>query len=144
MKEGIGFKLTGLKTEQFATFEENYSEKGKTGLQTGIEFKFNKEEKVIGVLVTFMFAQKKKVFLKITVSCHFTIENESFKSFCKESKIIFPKGFIIHLTMITISSARGVLHAKTEGTVFNKFLLPTLDVTEIVKKDVEFSLTNEE
>jgi hypothetical protein len=47
-----------------------------------------------------------------------------------------------HLTMITVSSVRGVLHAKTEGTIFNKYLLPTLDVTEMVKEDVEFSLNS--
>lgn len=140
MKEGdIGFALFGIKTEQYATFKENYKDKTKTRLNTGIEFKFNKDEKLIAVFVTIIFEQSKKAFLKLQVSCHFKISEDTFNGFCDDSKITFPKGFMTHLTMITVSSARGVLHGKTEGTIFNNYLLPTLDVTEMVKEDVEFS-----
>ena len=45
-----------------------------------------------------------------------------------------------HITMISISSVRGVLHAKTEGTEFNKYLLPTLDVTKMVEEDIKFDI----
>jgi hypothetical protein len=136
----IGFALVGLKTEQFATFEDNFTPKAKTELKTGLEFKFNKEQKLIAVYVTIVFEQKKKAFLKLQVSCHFNISDDSFHKYCDDSKIIFPKGFMTHLTMISISSVRGVLHAKTEGTEFNKYLLPTLDVTKMVKEDIEFDI----
>jgi hypothetical protein len=139
-KGSVGFALVGIKTEQFATFEDNYKDKAKTSLNTGLEFKFNKDEKLIAVVVTIIFKQNKKVFLKLQVSCHFIISDESFKNYCVDSLITLPKGFMTHLTMITISSVRGVLHAKTEGTIFNKYLLPTLDVTKMVKEDVVFSI----
>ena len=45
-----------------------------------------------------------------------------------------------HLSVITVGTARGVLHAKTENTPFNKFVLPTINVTELVKEDVSFDL----
>jgi hypothetical protein len=136
----IGFALVGLKTEQFATFEDNYAPKAKTELKTGLEFKFNKEQKVIAVYVTTIFEQKKKAFLKLQVSCHFNISDDSFGRYCDDLKIIFTKGFMTHITMISISSVRGVLHAKTEGTEFNKYLLPTLDVTKMVEEDIEFDI----
>jgi hypothetical protein len=143
MKEAnVGFALVGIKTEQYATFNENYKDKAKIGLNTGLEFKFNKEDKIIAVVVAITFEQNKKAFLKLQVSCHFKISEDSFKGFCNDSIITLPKGFMTHLTMITVSSVRGVLHAKTEGTIFNKYLLPTLDVTEMVKEDVEFSLNS--
>lgn len=44
--------------------------------------------------------------------------------------------------MLTIGTARGVLHSKTESTPFNSFLLPTLNVNELVKKDVVFKIEN--
>src|SRR5690606_10423391 len=91
--------------------------------------------------VTFTFEQSKKAFLKVQVSGHFSITEEAFNEFCKEDKIIFPKGFMCHLTIIVVSSARCVLHAKTEGSNFNKFLLPTIDVTKIVSDDIEFHLS---
>ncbi|WP_064967610.1 hypothetical protein [Tenacibaculum ovolyticum] len=141
MKEGnVGFALVGIKTEQYATFKENYKEKAKIGLNTGLEFKFNKEDKIIAVVVAITFEQNKKAFLKLQVSCHFKISEDSFKGFCDNVIITFPKGFMTHLTMITVSSVRGVLHAKTEGTIFNKYLLPTLNVTKMVKENVEFSI----
>lgn len=42
--------------------------------------------------------------------------------------------------MITVGTARGVMHSKTDGTEFNKFLLPTLSIDDLVSKDAEFAL----
>lgn len=140
MEKKVGFALLGLKTEQFATFEENFSQKKKTNLTTGLEFKINKDVKQISVFATFTFEQTKKAFLKIQISCHFGIAPDSWDKFCSESSIVFPKGFMAHLTMLTVGSARGVLHAKTDGTQFNKFLLPTIDVTTLINEDAEFPL----
>jgi hypothetical protein len=39
--------------------------------------------------------------------------------------------------MLTIGTTRGVLHAKTEHTLFNQYLLPTINVNDIVKEAVE-------
>jgi len=137
----IGFNLIGLKTEQFATFEENYSEKKETQIHTGIEFKLSSEQKRIGIFAEFTFTQETHTLVKLQISCHFAVSPESWDSFCSESKIVFPKGFMMHLTMLTIGTARGVLHAKTEGTIFNQFILPTINVEELISKDVEFDLT---
>lgn len=140
----IDFALLALKTEQFATFEENYTENKKSNLNLSLEFKINKESKQIGVFTTFTFEQIKKAFLKIQVSCHFGINPKSWNNHILESKIVFPQDFMTHLTMLTISSARGVLHSKTEGTLFNKFLLPMIDTTTLVKTDAAFPLTENE
>jgi hypothetical protein len=40
--------------------------------------------------------------------------------------------------MITVGTARGVLHAKTEGTTLNKFFIPTVNVVEMVTDDGAF------
>lgn len=141
MEQKVGFALLGLKTEQFATFEENFSQKKKTNLTTGLEFKVNKDIKQISVFATFTFEQTKKAFLKIQISCHFRIAPESWDNFCSDSTIVFPKGFMAHLTMLTVGSARGVLHAKTDGTQFNKFIIPLINVTEMINEDAIFPLT---
>jgi hypothetical protein len=141
-KKNIGFKLLSLKTEQFATFEENYQERiNEAGLLVNANWVLNIDNKQIGVFTTFSFDHEKKVFLKIQVSCHFEVTPQSWDEYCEEKKITFPKGFIQHITTLAIGSTRGVLHAKTEGTVFNKYLIPTIDVTKMVKKDVEFSIS---
>lgn len=139
-KNSIGFALIGIKAEQFASFEENYKENKITNIVTAIEFKINKAKEQVGVNATFTFEQSKKTFLKIQVSCHFLIEPEAWKSFLFEDKIIFPQSFIGHLTMLTIGTTRGILHCKTEGSEFNKFILPAINVEDLVNKDAEFNL----
>src|SRR5690606_26610693 len=129
----ISFILQGIKTEQFAIFEENFSSKKETNLTTQIQFKLDQKSKQIGVFLDFEFIQTKKVFLKIEVSCHFKTTEESWVTFIKNNKLVIPKGFLAHLAMITIGTTRGVLFAKTEATMFSKFIIPTLTITEMIK-----------
>ena len=134
----VGFALKGIKTEQFAIFEENYSPKKETSLGTELQFKLDQNNKQIAVFLGFEFLQGKKVFLKIQVSCHFKIEDSSWNSLIQENKLIVPKGFLAHLAMITTGTSRGVLFAKTEATPFSTFIVPTLNVAEMIKEDVSF------
>jgi hypothetical protein len=136
----VGFALKGIKTEQFAIFEENYTPKKETGLGTELQFKLDQINKQIGVFLGFEFMQGKKVFLKILVSCHFKIEESSWRSFIQENKLVVPEGFLAHLAMITTGTSRGVLFAKTEGTQFSKFIVPTLNVAEMIQEDATFDI----
>lgn len=138
MEKNIGFKIVGIRTEQFATIEDNFVEKKKSEVITDLEFKVNKDSHQIGVFTTFTFITAKKPFIILQISCHFMVSDESWNN-CFDGLIVtFPKEFMIHLTMMTIGTARGILHSKTEGTVFNRFLLPTINVTELVTEDIKF------
>jgi hypothetical protein len=53
-------------------------------------------------------------------------------------KIVLPQNFGIHLGMLVVGTLRGVLYTKTENTIFNQFILPTIDVTALVPNDVTF------
>ena len=141
----IGFALRGIKTEQFAIFENNYAPKKETALGTELQFKLNQKNKQIAVFLGFEFIQGKKVFLKIQVSCHFKIEEESWEGFIQKenAKFVVPKGFLDHLTMIATGTTRGVLFAKTESTPFSKFIVPTLNVAEMIKEDASFDMVIE-
>ena len=100
------------------------------------------DSKQIGVYVDFSFKQGKQTSLKIKVSCHFSISPKSWENFLGKDKntIIFPIGFMRHLTVLTIGMARGVLHCKTERKEFNKYVLPTINVNNLISEDVEFEL----
>ena len=141
-KNKIDFSLLGIKTEQFALEEENYSSKGKTGLSTSLQFKFEPSDKQIGVFSTFKFLQSKKIFIKIEVSCHFKLGDGSWNAFVQleESKLVIPKDFLTHLAMITVGTTRGVLFSKTEGTIFSKHIIPTVNVVDQIKEDVSLDL----
>jgi hypothetical protein len=55
--------------------------------------------------------------------------------------LIVPKGFLAHLAMITTGTSRGVLFAKTEATPFSKFIIPTLNVSEMIYEDAIFDIS---
>ncbi len=138
----IGFALRGIKTEQFAVLDENYTPKKTVNLSTDLQFKLDAENKYIGVFLTFQFEQEKKTFIKIEVSCHFQVHDDAWQGFMQKSdfQVVVHKGFLAHLTMITAGTARGILFTKTETTPFSKFIIPTLNVTELIKEDATFDL----
>lgn len=86
------------------------------------------------------FEQKEKPFLLIEIANHYKIEESAWNELqSSNNKLVIPKGFASHLVMLTIGTLRGTLHCKTENTEFNKFILPTINIAELIKSDVELS-----
>lgn len=132
----VQFSLVKVTTEQFAIVEEAYMDGAPISLDTGIRFAIDRNNNLVTVNSQFKFEQSGIPFLKVEVSTHFLIESQSWKAFFRDDDTaVIPKGFMIHLAMITVGTARGVLHTKTEGTRFNEFILPTINVMEMIKED---------
>lgn len=138
----VNFFLSRIVTLQFAVLEECYQEDGEIDLTTSINFGIGKEDRIVASRGTFIFEIQQKAFLKLEASCEFKIDQESWDLFLQEDKtsIVFPKGLMLHLTTIMVGTARGILHAKTENTEFNRFPLPTVNITELVTEDVKMTL----
>ena len=139
-EKSISFGIIAIKTEQFAVLEEKFSSKKEININTKLEFKISTDNYQFGIFSTFDFIQGNKQLIKLQVSCHFSIAEENWKSFLNENQIIFPAGFVKHLAVISIGTARGILHSKTEGTSYNTFVLPTINVDQIIENDVVFNL----
>ncbi|TQD40291.1 hypothetical protein [Haloflavibacter putidus] len=142
MSEKIGFSLKKITTEQFAIIESAFKEGEDVQFSVNAKYGINEEDKMVAVLVSPAFYQNEKAFLVLEMACHFKIVDDTWESFKNKdkTKLSIPVGFIRHLIMLTIGTARGVLHSKTENTPFNDFLMPTINVTEIVKSGVAFNL----
>lgn len=139
--ETIRFELIGIKTEQFATFEENFDINcEKTEISISFKIKINQSNKQIGILMAFNFIHASKQIIKLVVSCHFQINSEDWISLINENKLILNPKFVAHIAMITTGTARGILHNKIEGTIFSKIILPLINVDEKFNEDVVFNL----
>lgn len=134
----ISFKLHTIKTEQFAIIEDIYNENDPVQLQSNYRFGSITAENLVAVIVNYKFRSPNGVFLTIEVSCFFKIKPESWESIYNAEKLelTLPKEIATHLLVLVIGTARGVLHAKTENTPYNRFFLPTLNVSENIKEDV--------
>ncbi len=140
----IGFSLSKITTEQFAIIEDGFSDDGDMRLGTEIGFGADKSQKIIGVFASFKFESNKKAFIIIQIGCHFEITREAWEPMLDDDSdsLDVPKGFMRHLAMLTVGTTRGVLHAKTENTCFNKYLLPTINVSELIESDVAIQFEN--
>lgn len=138
-KDQISFGLRKITTEQFAIIE-NAFDKANQNIQigNGLRFGFNLEKRVITVLLSVQFSQDKGPFLLLEIGCLFEIIPEHWDTLYNvdNKEIKLPLGLARHFVVIAMGTLRGVLHAKTEGTQFNMFYLPTINVNELVKKDV--------
>jgi hypothetical protein len=140
----IPFALTNIQTLEFAVIKELYSD-GNPNVEIGINVEFGIQSLDLNELMCALevaFLQEDRPFIKIKVCCHFSIKPEQWKRYMNEDKksIMFPKGFTDHLLVITTGTLRGALHAKTEGTLFNRFLLPTINVASLSEDDIELKL----
>lgn len=141
-KDKVGFGLLKIVTEQFAIIESAYTESETIQMGIGIDYGIDVEHKVVACSLRFELMIKNAPFLLIHVRCDFRVDNEAWADFsCEEKKsICLPKGFASHLAVLTVGTARGVLHAKTENTRFNDFSLPTININDFVKEDVNLRL----
>ena len=135
----IGFQLDGITTEQFAVIEDAYDKTNKeANLTISLNFGLNTEERFIASFVKVQFEQNNKAFLVTEVANHFKINEAFWQEFNKAKEhIVLPRGFAAHLVILTVGTLRGILHCKTENTEFNKYILPTINVMELIESDVE-------
>ena len=135
--ENIKFLIQGITTDQFAIIDTSYREGIALGLAIQMGYSVNIENHIIVVTVKVVFDQEKLPIIILDLSCHFSISDENWAPLYNsiESKVQIPNNFAIHLGMLTVGTLRGVLHAKTENTIFNQFILPPIDITQIINKE---------
>ena len=137
------FKLVNILTNQFALIEEHFSEDVST-VQLSLNHKFgiDIEKRNIALKNQIRFLSDNQIFIIVEITCTFNISEESWVELRIEEKsdIVIPSGFATHLLVLTVGSARGVLHAKTENTKFNKYFLPTLDLSKSIENYIVFTV----
>lgn len=133
----IRFKLARISTDQFALIESVYKKDIDTTLNISLQFGANNEMKLISVKASFKFEQISVPFLIIEATCFFSIEPSDWNDFLKGEEIIVSKGIMTHFAMLTVGTTRGILHAKTEGTNFNGFIIQPVNLTELITQDIK-------
>ena len=138
-KKSVFFDLRRIQTTQYSIDEDYNLIKDPVELDTNLRFAANKEKRMIAVFSKFMFKQNQIPFIQIELMCEFQIREDSWDNLLdKETLLIrLPQGVAAHLTMLTIGSTRGALHTRTEGSDFNRFMIPLIDVNKILDKDIE-------
>lgn len=135
----LGFALVNIKTVQYAIIEEAFRKTGEVKISTDAGYGVSTENRQIVVNLKFRFFKKETPFISLEVECYFEINKKGWKLLEQEDgSIVLPKSLVSHLTVLTVGTTRGILHAKTEGTRYNEYILPTINVNEMMEGDVIF------
>lgn len=136
----VRFRMFKINVEQFAVLTDKLPRNTKDiSLETRLSFKAAKDNKIAPV-VRFSFEKGKQPIILIEVCCEFDIHPDDWKNMIIGDDIVIPKETLEILTVQTVGVTRGVLFCKTEGTPFNVFILPPINVASMIKKDIKISL----
>lgn len=136
VNSAVGFALRQIVTKQFAIIDDVYTDGSEVNSSIEIQFAADVESRIISAIVGVKMSSNENLFLLISVSCIFQIKEESWRQFdFGDNYFSVPKEFLSFLVMHTVGTTRGILHSKTEGTKYNQFILPPINVTELIKDD---------
>lgn len=138
----IAFKLFNIKTVEFAVIENESINEDTLESSVNIGFGISDKTGHIHCGIKFKLYTDDKPFIIIHVNCTFEIEPAAWKKMYndKDGVYIIPKGLAKHLAVLVMGTTRGALHAKTEGTVFNRYFIPPMNIDEEIEKDIRLPL----
>lgn len=132
----IQFKLNRISIPQFAILKD---EAFANPLRVNYEVNFSIDDQIKSIRNTFKisyFNGEEPVMVMI-IECYFDITPESWKEMTQENgNIVIPASFLQHLATVTLGAARGAQFAKTEATNLNSYIIPLMNLTEVVKNDM--------
>lgn len=131
----IPYRISGIKTTQFAVFPENFTKGEDYSLNSEFNFSVSKELNKIRCISTYNFVQNEIILLKLELQCFFDIAQEGIDEIKKQKAV--PKYFLQYMGTIVVGTARGVVHTKTEGSVMNSLILPPINLVEGIKNDLQ-------
>jgi hypothetical protein len=144
-KNQVGFVLSKITTEQFAIIESSFDQSNDiVEVTNSVRFGAQIEDKVIGAIVLVQFSQEKGPIIILEIACFFEIMEDNWNELYDEAleQVKIPRSLASHFVVLAIGTLRGVLHAKVENTPLHGILMPTVNVTEIVKEDVIIDAKN--
>lgn len=133
--------MTGVIIDQFAILADEYEKVREWQVDVDLTTSFSLDPLEAAIKMKFLFRHQESKMLVLELTCRFKIDGaEEFE--VKDGNMIVPSGFVAHLAMHTVGTARGVLVCKTEGTPYSQYILPPVNVSEMIPKDIEVPLGN--
>ncbi|MFN8366667.1 MAG: hypothetical protein U0Y96_05435 [Candidatus Kapaibacterium sp.] len=136
----IRCNFLSIQTEQFALFPQRIENVNEFDVRVHQNIGYNLDTSSIAIQIRFELVQNNYIVALIQSVCSYSIEPKSWANMFDNNTIVLPRDFVIHIVSLTIGAIRGIFHAKTEGTVYNGFILPPIDLITLVPSDVVLSM----
>lgn len=134
----IEFKYSHIKLDQFASFNGTAGQRPFAFQTSGeIQTGFNYEAKTIMITVMADVKLENQLLVTMKVSSYFEITPDSWEGLKQDGFVVIPKDFLYHIGGLAVSTTRGVLFAKTEGTDLNSYVLPLIYMDQVIHSDMK-------
>ena len=130
----IPYKIARMETNQFAIFPEKFNSSDAVGVNSSYEFSISTDLDSIRCRSTFHYVQGDNVLMVLEVGAIFAIAPEGVSDIQEKGAV--PVDFLRYMGTIVVGAARGIIHAKTEGTILNSVILQPINLVEIIKDDL--------
>ncbi len=135
----VQFRMSRISVEQFAILVEE-APQAEIVVDSDVSFGVIPNKQVVAVKFNITFTHEDKKLLVMELHCYFNVRPEDWKKFEKENNVVIPKDLLAHFAMHSVGTARGVLYCKTEGTLYNQFIIPPMNVAERIPEDIVIDL----
>lgn len=134
----IHFNFLRIKLDQFAAFDCTISQVPIFSTNGDIQVGSNYEEQIVSMAVSSNVTVEENLVLTIKVICFFKISTESWESLkTDDGTIVIPRDFLFHIGGLAMSTVRGILFAKTDGTDLNNYIMPIINMDQLIDADLE-------
>ncbi len=134
----IVYKYSHIKLDQFATFEATIAQRPLLFQSSGeVKTGCNYEARTVLVSVLANVKVEDQLVLTIQTSSLFELSNETWDGLKQDGFVVVPKEFLYHLGGLAFSTTRGILFAKTEGTDLSTFVLPIVQMDQVIHEDLK-------
>lgn len=137
MIESIPYRISHIETVQFATFPDNFINGDEVLVNTNCGFNIRSDFNQVRNVISVNYTQDEKLLMVVQLACYYDIAPEGVEAIKNEGKV--PVDFLRYMGSISVGTIRGVIHAKTEGTVLNPVVMPPVNLEEMVKNDMMLS-----
>lgn len=135
----LSYKIAGINVIKFSC-EKDFNLEKPVNISTGFQFKLNKQDKLIACIGEYKYSQDETPVMALTLECIYMIESSSFDSLRQEDKYVVSADILQYLATISVGTARGEIHARTEasGSALRTVVLPPINLTKIITNDSLF------
>ncbi len=133
---GIPFRIRQIKTLQFAMFPDLLAKGPEVNVRAEFSFGINNEVNDIRCVSKILYEQGEQMLLIIEVHCFFDVSSEGSRQLVEQGRV--KVDFLRYLATIATGTVRGIICAKTEGTELSSYVLPPINLVELIKEDFVF------
>lgn len=127
----IPFRIFKIENDPIELHADVYEKSKDVEFGFEVSFNGNLKDGIIGCRTRYEYKQGECVLSCLTVYCYFMISKSYLESQKNEGKVIIDKEFLRYVSTISVGTARGILHAKTQGTVLNPMVIPPINLMEM-------------